>query len=137
MVLQGRGSDMAKGIQCKICKSTLHYQTFCPLKPKPRIKTESDKAKKKRHKTNRVWYKKNPPDADGYWTCYLQISTRCPKRLTLGMLTKEHVQPKVKAPHLKYNPDNIKPSCSWCNRLKSSQSIEALSKIYPHLRRYL
>lgn len=129
---------MKKKIHCKICGSDQHWQTFCPRRKRPRIKPESDKARTKRMITNRIWRKNNPPDADGYYTCYLQISSMCTKRMTPRSVTREHVQPKVKAPHLKYNPDNLRPACSWCNKLKGSKTLEQLiGEGYTHLERYL
>jgi hypothetical protein len=128
---------MAKKIHCKICDSNWHYQTFCPMKKQKWIKPESDKAKTKRIIMHKKWVKANPPDTDGKWECYLQISEKCCKRVSKRSMTKEHVEAKVRRPDLKYDTRNIRPSCSWCNKRKGSNSIEELSKIYPHLRRYL
>lgn len=129
---------------CSICNNPYHSQTFCSQKPRKPIKTarrpiaqESIKSKNKRLETARKWLKQNPPDENGYWTCYLQISDMCPKQLTKELLVREHVIPKVKAPHLKYDIDNIRPACTWCNRLKDSRTLEDLAKIWPHLLQYL
>lgn len=125
-----------KKIHCKICGSDLHYQTFCHLKKKKWLKTESKTAKTRRVAMQIKWEKLNPPDADGYWDCYLQISEKCLRRVSKYTMTKEHVQPRVKRPDLKYSVDNIRPACSWCNKLKGSQSLEQLAVIYPHLKKY-
>ena len=87
--------------------------------------------------TRSAWYKVNPPNEDGKWECYLQISSLCPRYLSKSLLTLEHVQPKVKAPELKYDISNIRPSCSWCNKMKGSRTIEKLAKIWPHLAIYI
>lgn len=85
----------------------------------------------------RAWFKMNPPDGKGEWECYLQIADNCPRKMAYQYLTLEHVMPKVKAPELKFDPKNIRPSCAPCNRVKGSKTIEKLAKTYPHLRVYL
>lgn len=102
-------------------------------KSKTRIKQESDKAKTKRLDTKRKWLKQNPPNPSGKWECYLKISDYCLKSVDITTLTLEHVEPKVKSPHKKYDVKNIKPSCSWCNKLKGSKTLEQLKKTYPQL----
>ncbi len=121
-------------IPCKWCSSPNHTQFYCKKKPRKPIPFESPKSKKKRMKTRALWYQQNPPDENGTWLCYLQISSLCPKSLTKETLTMEHVQPRVKAPELKYVVENIRPSC---NKMKDSRTIEQLAKIWPHLTQYI
>lgn len=125
---------------CKICGSLYHSQTFCPRKNRaiPRkarkpIARESAKTRAKRQQTATAWFKLNPPDATEHWTCYLQISSMCPKRLTRSMVYLEHVRPRSRHPELKFNVKNIRPACYWCNELKGSRELEELVKIWPHL----
>ncbi len=129
---------------CKWCKSTEHTQFLCRQKPRTPIKRsskpiaqESKKARAKRRKAAAIWFEQNPPDENGEWTCYLQISYGCFKQLTRNTLSLEHVKPKVKAPELKYEPSNIRPSCPPCNKLKGSQTLEVLVRRYPHLIKYI
>ena|ERR1019366_3790055 len=135
---------MAKAVICTFCGKFGHYQTFCRSKPNKAIKQastpirkESVKSRGRRIETANKWFKKNPPDEDGHWICYLQISSLCPVKLDRGMLSLEHVEPKVKRPDLKYNTDNIRPSCSFCNKMKGSRTLEQLARIWPHLIKYL
>lgn len=85
----------------------------------------------------RLWYKTNKPDNDGFYTCYLQISSMCPIRLSKQSMTKEHVMPKVKAPELKFEPSNIRPACKWCNKLKGSRTLEQLAQAFPQVQKYI
>lgn len=132
---------MGKTCQYTGCKRGC-YGSFCILhKRKKRlpvtrikIKQESDKAKAKRLATKRKWLRQNPPNQFGQWECYLKISKYCLGTMDITTLTLEHVEPKVKAPEKKYDIKNIKPSCSWCNKMKGSQSLEKLSETYPHLK---
>lgn len=101
------------------------------------IKTESDSARRKRIATYKKWIIANPGDENETWTCYLQISVLCPKTLTRPQLTLEHVKSKVRHPDLRYDPDNIRASCSFCNKLKGSRELEELARIWPHLIKYL
>ena len=125
---------MAKQAKCKNCGQIGHYQTFCFYQVHEPIKKESEKAKVKRIMTKRRWLKENPPDENGQWTCYLQISAYCLKKLTKYTLTLEHVEAKVRRQELKYNTKNIRPACSWCNKLKGSRSLAELAIDFPHVK---
>lgn len=135
---------------CKICGGLSHTAAFCyqkankPIKIKsylPRsrklIPAESKKAYSRRVQTYHKWMKANPPNSDGHWLCYLQISELCPKRLVRETLTLEHVITRSKAPELKYDITNIRPACGWCNKMKGSRTLEQLAKNFPHLLQYV
>lgn len=137
---------------CTRCGSKYHTAFLCrtwggkgkagkdpvdKLKMYKPLRNESKKSHSKRMSTRRVWFENNPPDENGNYICYLQISSMCPKTLSKQLLTLEHVQPKTKAPELKYDTSNIRPACTWCNRSKASRSLEQLAKIWPHLQVYL
>lgn len=153
---------MKKQIVCRLCGSNRHYQSFCPSrnimpgkkpckycgdpnhssitcfkKPRRRIRKESIKAKTERQKFQDILFKTYPPDENGNWQCYLNISPYCFKVLNKDNLIWEHVKPRATHPHLKYVVSNIKPSCEPCNVLKSGKSLEVLAEIYPHLNKYL
>ena len=113
--------------KCKYCGGTSHSTLMCQNKPRRPIKQESDKARSKRTKVSREWFKLNPPDEKGVWICYLQISPNCPVKLTRSTITLEHVKSKVRYPELKYEVSNLKPACGECNKLKGSLDLEELS----------
>lgn len=83
--------------------------------------------------TRNKWIQENPPNADGYWYCYLHISPMCLNQLDIYAVTMEHVIAKGKGIEYRHDLKNIKPACSPCNSLKSSRSLESLSKEFPHL----
>lgn len=132
-----------RGYSCKHCGSNDHYSYTCFQRPKKSIKSESDKTKYQRKATNRKWFVLNPPEADGLYTCYLQIADDCPKRLVpqmaqsdeapINCLQLEHVRSRARSPKLRFQPLNIKPACRPCNKLKRSWSVEELAETYPRI----
>jgi 5-methylcytosine-specific restriction endonuclease McrA len=114
---------------CDGCNVT-HTTLMCFKKPrstKKKIKTDLtwDQTVSKWHLAN--------PAIHGLWECYLQISSLCPRQLDKDQLTLEHVIPKVRGRKYKYDINNIKPACVYCNSIKGSQTLEALVKSYPQL----
>lgn len=97
------------------------------------LSRESKKSQQKRKQTAARWFENNPPDEDGYWDCYLQISDYCHKRVNRPMITLEHCYPKFKYPELKHVQENIKPSCAFCNKLKGSKTLQQLARIFPKI----
>lgn len=122
---------------CKWCGQTNHTSLMCFQKPRKRIKPVAKHTEQKEIDCKYAWFKENPPDESGTWVCYLQISPLCPILLTKETIVQEHVKPKGRYPELKYVVSNRKPSCEYCNGLKSSQSLETLAEEYPHLREYV
>lgn len=114
-----------------------HYAWQCPSRSKQPLRKESIKSRSKRLEVRELWFELNPPDKHGMWTCYLQISPDCPKRLSEGMVNLEHVKPRSKNPELKYDVSNIKAACLRCNGAKGSRSIAGLARQFPHLEKYL
>lgn len=76
------------------------------------------------------WIKQNP----GPWNCYLNISPMCLGYLDESTMVLDHVIPKGRGNKYRYDLNNLKPSCVFCNGLKGSRTIESLSKDYPHLK---
>lgn len=111
---------------CKHCGSETHYSLMCFQKPRKKIHPVSSTTYFKRKKMRRAWFEKNPPDGKGVWICYLQISPNCPKKVTYSTINLEHVKSKVRYPELRYDLDNIKPACSFCNTLKGSKDVDEL-----------
>ena len=139
-------------MKCSKCNSPYHTAFLCrqwggkgkagkdpvdKLKMYKPLRNESKKSHSKRMSTRRVWFENNPPDENGQWECYLQISSMCPKKLSKNLLTLEHVESKVRHPERKYDVENLKPADGFCNRLKGSRSLEELAIIWPHLEKYL
>jgi 5-methylcytosine-specific restriction endonuclease McrA len=75
--------------------------------------------------TRATWIRKNPPPIDDrYWECYLQIHPWCPRRIDITQLTIDHVVSRSREPSLRFNLDNLKPACQWCNTAKGSKSLD-------------
>lgn len=102
-------------------------------KPRKPLAKESPKTRRLRRYTANDWFRLNPPDENGEWECWLQISTLCPKQVIRETITLEHVYPKVRYPELKFAVENIKPSCSFCNKMKSSKTPEDLARAFHHI----
>lgn len=117
--------------QCKSCGSEWHTAWKCPLKPRKTLlqttkpmRHESAKTRSKRLETTAAWDKENPPDANGYWYCYISKHPLCPKRLTVETLVREHDKSKARSPEDKYNIKNIYAACTFDNEAKGSLSAE-------------
>lgn len=126
---------------CKHCGLMGHFSYQCYTNPKKALKrTEIKRTPLKRStkpisrvgKTTKQWFitratwiRKNPPPIDGeFWECYLQIHEWCPVRIDLKRLTLDHVVSRSRDPSLRFNLDNLKPACSYCNTEKGSRSYE-------------
>lgn len=110
-----------------------------PKKKASRMRLESKSANNKRQVLKTTFFALNPPDSDGNYTCYLQISPHCPKIIPKHYVTLEHVYAKQsgKYPELKYVVENILPACESCNKSKLSNTPEQLAIFYPHIKEML
>lgn len=126
---------------CKDCGRSIIVwntaQTRCPKCQQARSKAKPPKAipkvgkeYKKWKQTKEQWIKENPPNEQGFWVCYLQISPQCPKLLDRPELTLDHVIGRGRDPSKRHDKNNLKPACGACNYLKGSQSIEAVRRKY-------
>ena len=88
----------------------------------------SDKTRAKSQIRDRDWFKQNPPDESGVWICYLRIHPKCPMLLNRTELQLEHVKSKARYPELRYDVQNLKPSCAFCNQYKGSQDLDQIGK---------
>lgn len=129
------GIDRHPKKPCKFCTRTTHFPYQCPVNPKVALKRKVGlkrtpikkigKNTKQWFMTRATWIKKNPPPIEGqYWLCYLRIHPWCPVRLTLETLTIDHVVSRSSDPKLRFNQDNLKPACKYCNNEKGSRSLE-------------
>lgn len=108
---------------CKTCGKR-SYSDYCVQhKPRKPIK-QRGKVAIANAKTTKEFLDLNPPRADGYWTCYLQITPECPRNyLTMEYLVPEHVIPKSGSAKLRHDQSNIKVACSFCNTSKGSKRL--------------
>lgn len=67
-------------------------------------------------RTRRQWFIENPAE---YYTCYI-----CNKSLMPYETTLDHVIPRSRAPHLRYEMSNLRPCCYLCNSEKGSKVYE-------------
>ncbi len=118
---------------CKWCGGRNHLSLTCYRRPKHPLLKESKTARSKRQSMASIWFRQNPPDENGNWYCYLQITKRCPKVLTRETITLEHVYPRARYPELKYRVENIKPSCAFCNKEKGKNTLAQIALLYPHI----
>ena len=72
------------------------------------------------------YIKNNPPNHQGYWRCYLQISPNCLRYVDKDTLTLDHVESRTRAPEKLTEQTNLKPACGPCNELKGSRGLEEL-----------
>lgn len=128
------GIDRFPKKPCRFCNTTGHFPYQCVANPKVVLKRKKGlkrtpinrvgKTTKQWLVTRSTWIRKNPPDEHGYWYCYLQIHPWCPGRLTLETLTVDHVVSRSRDASLRFNQDNLRPACSFCNNAKGSKSLE-------------
>lgn len=111
---------------CMVCGKRA-YSEYCtthkprkPLKRTP-LKTtrkpikQAGKISKKWTSTRAQWFKDNPAE---YYLCYL-----CSRRIDKSETTLDHVVPRSRAPHLRFEPSNLKPCCWTCNAEKGSKVL--------------
>lgn len=112
--------------QCNVTHTTL----MCYQKPRKTIKTKKDLTW---DQTIAKWRLANP----GPYECYLQIASLCIIKLDDATLTLDHVIPKSRGAKFKYDINNLRPACRYCNSLKGSRTLEALAREYPRLNQYV
>lgn len=60
------------------------------------------------------WREKNPPNKDGYYTCWI-----CGKPVHMDKVSFDHVAPVAQYPEYAKDLSNIKPSHGFCNEQRS------------------
>ena len=100
---------------CSYCDSEEHTLFYCPTKPKSAINPKG-KYGQRMDMVRREWYRQNPPDHSGYYYCYL-----CGKAITRSQTELDHVIARSRAPELRFELNNLKPSCHDCNQEKGSK----------------
>lgn len=126
---------------CKYCKKAKpdHFPYTCRMNPKVIARQKAGMKRtpiKKIGKyaqlwidTRAEWIALNPPPIEGkYWECYLHIHEWCPLRIDIEHLTLDHVVPRSNDPAKRYDHDNLRPACEYCNGMKGSRSLDQLVK---------
>lgn len=147
------GIDRFPKKPCKHCGMMGHFPYECRSNPKKALRRVAIKRSTKplkRTRLNKVgkttkqwfitratWIRKNPPDEEGYWYCYLRIHPWCTPKLTIdkdrldfgvGMLTLDHVVARTRDGSKKFSQGNLMPACGHCNAQKGSKSIEQIKR---------
>lgn len=133
------GASVIKSNPCTNCGSHNHTSSNCFQKPRAVPRRLSNKNAKRNSRMRKEWFSRpeNQPDMNQQWTCYLRIAPDCEIFVTRETLNLEHVKSKVRRKDLRFDPDNIKPACQPCNKLKGSQDLEDLVDKYPHLQKII
>lgn len=139
------GIDRYPKKPCKFCHTPKpnHFPYQCPANPKAMLKrkvglkrTPLKKIGKQTKQwiiTRATWIRRNPPDEQGYWYCYLRIHPWCTPKLTVdtekvgygvGMLTLDHIVARTRDTSKRFDMENLKPACSYCNDMKGSKSLD-------------
>jgi 5-methylcytosine-specific restriction endonuclease McrA len=125
---------------CKFCRQQKpnHFPYLCPANPKVMARRKVGlkrtpikkvgKETKQWFITRATWIRKNPPDENGFWYCYLRIHPWCPVRLDITILTVDHVVSRTRDSKLKFNQSNLRPACKYCNEMKGSKSLEQVKR---------
>lgn len=116
---------------CKLCKELGHFTYQCRLRPRKELKrTPIKKIGKTTQRwldTRAQWIADHPPTVEGkYWLCYLRIHPWCPVRIDRDHMTLDHVVSRSHAPGLRFEADNLRPACSYCNTMKGSRSLDSV-----------
>lgn len=69
-------------------------------------------------KTRREWVKQNPSNHEGFYTCYI-----CYRWVPSQEMELDHVLSRSRRPDLRYEADNLRPTCSVCNTQKGSREM--------------
>jgi hypothetical protein len=117
---------------CKHCGLMGHFAYACYQNPKRALKqlkrspiNKVGKQTKQWFVTRASWIRHNPPPIEGkYWMCYLRIHPWCPGRIDVAHLTLDHVVSRTRDVKLRFNQDNLRPACIYCNGEKGSKSLD-------------
>lgn len=74
-------------------------------------------------KTRQSWFKKNPPNHQGYYAC-----SYCWKWIPQRSITLDHKISRSNAPALRHDLSNLTPACFKCNADKGSLSYDQYKK---------
>lgn len=72
-------------------------------------------------KTRKAFLDANPPNHQGYYTCYI-----CHRWILANEITVDHIVARSRAPALRYALDNLELCCGSCNQAKGSKAVKPL-----------
>lgn len=72
--------------------------------------------------TKKAWKKKNPPDKDGNYQCWL-----CPHKVSADKVTLDHVAPLEQYPEYGKELSNLRPAHAWCNEERARGNHNSLT----------
>lgn len=69
-------------------------------------------------KARNEWIRQNPPNHEGYYTCWL-----CGSWVKAEEMELDHIKSRTRASHLRFVQSNLAPSHHICNQEKGSTEI--------------
>lgn len=73
-------------------------------------KAPKNRIKKEWLAFRRQWLKDNPPNHQGFYICGI-----CGRPVSIEGVELDHVQNRSTHPHLRFDPENVRPAHSACN----------------------
>ena len=119
---------------CKFCGGMGHFGYLCRDNPKNKKNRYSSikqngKYAKQWMLTRATWIRNNPPTIQGkFWECYLRIHPWCPVMLDEKTITLDHVVSRSRDPSKRFDADNLRPACIYCNEMKGSKSLDEVGR---------
>lgn len=78
----------------------------------------------------KAWRKANPPDAEGFYICWI-----CKHELHESKLTLDHVAPLEQYPEFAKELSNLRPAHAWCNQERARNKYTSLINRFGNSRR--
>lgn len=129
-------SNSSFKVHCQHCDSDKHTKGSCPERPSKKDLAKVD-AKTGRYPdvtlrrvgkygerwaaTRTKWHRLNKPNHQGYFQCHI-----CRGMVLATEMELDHVISRTRAPELRFELSNLKPSHSKCNRDKGSKNIDEM-----------
>lgn len=85
--------------------------------------SQKNKHRRLWEKTRKQWLRDNPPNHEGYYVC-----DYCYKWVGSSEVTLDHMDARSRRPDLRYDKENLTPSCYQCNNKKGSKSYKEFKK---------
>lgn len=73
------------------------------------------------HIVKKRWKKKNPPDKDGNYVCWL-----CEQKVSAETVTLDHVLTVEMYPEYAKELSNLRPAHRWCNEQRAFDELKVL-----------
>lgn len=114
--------------QCKWCKedNPKHWPYQCRNNPKmtarPLKRFKAGKVSHTWQRTREIWFRENYQDS---YNCFY-----CGRHLWIYEVTLDHYLSRSRHPELRYDLENLRPSCALCNYEKGSIDGDIFVKRY-------